>query len=227
MYKCIIVDDDPLSAGVIAHYCQKTPELTLQSQFADPEKALEFLTKHPTDLIFLDVEMPGINGFELLDKLDYSPYVILFSSKTQYAYLAFEYKVVDFLKKPVLYPRFKEAIEKLERYDNRKPTVSDPEEIFIRTEGKLIKIAFAAILYIEVVDDYIKIVTEKGNHLVLCTLKHIEGKLNKQFVKTHRSFIVNKNRIENLSDGKIHLGPKIIPISKAHKAEVMRSLNIL
>jgi DNA-binding LytR/AlgR family response regulator len=214
MYKCIIVDDDPLSAGVIAHYCQKTPELTLQSQFADPEKALEFLTKHPTDLIFLDVEMPGINGFELLDKLDYS-------------LSGFEYKVVDFLKKPVLYPRFKEAIEKLERYDNRKPTISDPEEIFIRTEGKLIKIAFAAILYIEVVDDYIKIVTEKGNHLVLCTLKHIEGKLNKQFVKTHRSFIVNKNRIENLSDGKIHLGPKIIPISKAHKAEVMRSLNIL
>ncbi len=229
MYKCIIVDDDPLSAGVIAHYCQKTPELILQNQFSEPEKALDFLTQYPTDLIFLDVEMPGINGFELLDKLDYSPYVILFSSKTQYAYLAFEYKVVDFLKKPVLYPRFKEAIEKLERFDARKPAsgAGDPEEIFIRTEGKLIKIAFNSILYVEVVDDYVKIVTEKGNHLVLCTLKHIEGKLNRQFVKTHRSFIVNKNRIENLTDGKIHLGPKIIPISKAHKAEVMRSLNIL
>ncbi|MBL0133607.1 MAG: response regulator transcription factor [Chitinophagaceae bacterium] len=227
MYKSIIVDDDPLSAGVIAHYCQKTPELALLKQFDNPEEALDFLTKTPSDLIFLDVEMPGLNGFELLDKLDYSPYVILFSSKSQYAYLAFEYNVVDFLKKPVLYPRFKEAIEKLTRFDNKKPMAMSPEEIYIRTEGKLIKIPFHAILYVEVVDDYVKIVTEKGNHLVLCTLKHIEGRLSGHFVKTHRSFIVNTTRIDNLSEGKIHLGNKIIPISKAHKTDILRRLNIL
>ena len=228
MYKCIIVDDDPMSAGVIAHYCQKTPELQLNSQFADPRKALEYLSSTPTDLIFLDVEMPGLNGFELLDQLDYSPYVILFSSKSQYAYLAFEYKVVDFLKKPVLYPRFKEAIEKLERFDNKRPSnFSDPEEIFIRTDGKLMRIPFSAIHYIEVVDDYIKIITDKGNHMVLCTLKHIEAKLNSMFVRTHRSYIINTGRIDNLAEGKVIIGSKLIPISKAQKAEVYRRLNIL
>lgn len=227
MYKCIIIDDDPLSAGVIAHYCQKTPELVLLKQFSNPEDGLEFLTQSTADLIFLDVEMPGLNGFELLDKLDYSPYVILFSSKSQYAYLAFEYNVVDFLKKPVLYPRFREAIEKLTRFDNKRPTSINPEEIYIRAEGKLVKIPFTTILYLEVVDDYVKIVTEKGNHLVLCTLKHIESRLSGLFVKTHRSYIINTSKIENLYDGKVQISNKSIPISKAQKAEVLRRLNIL
>lgn len=227
MYSCIIVDDDPISAGVLAHYCKKTPQLMFRHQYAHPQKALQQLQSEKVDLIFLDVEMPGINGFELLDSLGYDPFVILFSSNTQYAYLAFEYKVVDFLKKPVSYERFLDSIAKLSLYDTREPSPNDPEEIFIRSEGKLIKIPYTAIQYIEVVDDYVKIVTDKGNHLVLCTLKHIESKLNRSFIKTHRSFVVNKNRIENLSEGKIQLGPRFIPISKAHKAEVMRSINLL
>ena len=119
-------------------------------------------TDEQIDLIFLDVEMPGINGFELLDSLSYDPYVILFSSNTQYAYLAFEYKVVDFLKKPVSYERFLDSIGKLSLYESRQPVRSDPDEIFIRSEGKLIKIPYTAIQYIEVVDDYVKIVTDKG-----------------------------------------------------------------
>ncbi|MFM7838168.1 MAG: LytR/AlgR family response regulator transcription factor [Chitinophagaceae bacterium] len=227
LYRAIIIDDDAFSASVLAHYCQKSEELLLVNQFTNPQEALAELKEQPVDLIFLDVEMPELNGFELLDQLAYTPYVILFSSKTQYAFLAFEYKVVDFLKKPVLFPRFREAIAKLSRFDNRTESEPQTDDIFIRSEGKLVKIPFAAIYYIEVVDDYIKIVTEKGSHLVLSTLKHIEAKLNKQFIKTHRSFIVNKSHIENLTDGKIHLQQKVIPLSKTHKVDVMRSINIL
>lgn len=227
MFNAIIVEDDPLSAGVIAHYCQKSPDLVLQRQFSHPEPALDYLRAVPVDLIFLDVEMPGINGFELLDQLDYSPFVVLITSNTQYAYLAFEYKVVDFLKKPVLFPRFREAVERVSRYDSGNPDSTTADEIFIRSDGKLHKIPYDTIIYIEVVDDYVKIVTENANHLVLSTLKHIEARLNHQFVRTHRSYIVNKKRIENLFDGKIHLGPKVIPVSKTHRPQVLRSINIL
>lgn len=227
MYKSVIVDDDPISAGVIAHFCLKSPELDLQQQFAAPETALAYLQVSAVDLIFLDVEMPGLNGFELLDQLDYNPYVILFSSNIEYAYLAFEYKVVDFLRKPVLFPRFREAIERLQRYDSRKTEPQEEAAIFIRAEGRLTKIPFSSILYIEVIDDYVKIVTEKGTHLVLSTLKQMEARLNHQFIRTHRSFIVNKHKIENLYDGKILLGPVQIPVSKTHRSEVMRSINIL
>lgn len=228
MYKSIIVDDDPFSAGVIANYCNRSPELLLHKQYTDPQQALDALSLDPVDLVFLDVEMPGINGFDLLDQLQYRPKVILISSKTQYAFPAFEYHVIDFLKKPVLFPRFREAIEKLLQFQ---PVTADKplpaEEIFIKSDGRMIKIPYDSILYLEVLDDYVKIVTDQGSHLVLSTLKQIEVKLNHQFIKTHRSFIVNKNRIEQFAEGKVHLGPKTIPISKGNKAKVMKSINML
>jgi len=227
MITCIIVDDDPISSGVLAHYCKKTPQLQLLGQYDAPQAALEYIRDNPVDLLFLDVEMPGINGFELLDSIEYAPFVVLVSSNTQYAYLAFEYRVLDFLKKPVSYERFMDSVAKVNLFEGRQQEKDEPDEIFIRSEGKLIKIPFSSIQYIQVVDDYVKIVSDAGSYLVLCTLKHIEGKLNRHFIKTHRSFVVNKNRIENLSEGKIHLGPRIIPVSKAHKPEVMRSINLL
>jgi hypothetical protein len=232
MYSCIIIDDDPLSSGVIAHYCHKNADIHLIKQFSNPKEGLEFLAKNPVDLLFLDVEMPDMNGFELLDKLDYTPYTILFTSKSQYAYLAFEYNVVDFLKKPVSYARFSESIEKLAKHEaeiksNRATTDSSKNEIFIRNEGKLMKIPYVSIQYVEVMDDYVKVVTDGGSHLVLCTLKHIEEKLNTQFVKVHRSFIINIKKIDQVTDNKVNILNKIIPVSKAHRSKLLSKLNIV
>ena len=232
MYSCIIIDDDPLSSGVIAHYCHKNNDIQLIKQFSNPKEGLEYLIKNPVDLLFLDVEMPDMNGFELLDKLDYTPYVILFTSKSQYAYLAFEYNVVDFLKKPVSYTRFSEAIEKVAKHDPEiKSTESAPDEssdeIFIRNEGKLVKIPYNSINYVEVMDDYVKIVTDSGSHLVLCTLKHIEEKLNHIFIKVHRSYIINIKKIENVADNKVNIKGKTIPVSKAHRSKLLSKLNIV
>lgn len=232
MYSCIIIDDDPLSSGVIAHYCHKNTDIHLLKQFSNPKDGLEFLISNPVDLLFLDIEMPDMNGFELLDKLDYTPYVILFTSKSQYAYLAFEYNVVDFLKKPVNYNRFSEAIEKVAKHDaeikNAEPPSDESiDEIFIRNEGKLVKIPYNGINYVEVMDDYVKIVTDSGSHLVLCTLKHIEEKLNHLFLKVHRSYIINLKKIDNVADNKVNIKGKIIPVSKAHRGKLLARLNIL
>jgi DNA-binding LytR/AlgR family response regulator len=233
MYSCIIIDDDPLSSGVIAHYCHKNSDIHLIKQFSNPKEGLSFIAKNPVDLLFLDVEMPDMNGFELLDKLDYRPYVILFTSKSQYAYLAFEYNVVDFLKKPVNYTRFCEAIEKVAKHEAESKATheaseqSSNDEIFIRNEGKLVKIPYMSIQFVEVMDDYVKVVTDQGNHLVLCTLKHMEEKLNGLFIKVHRSYVINIKKIENVADNKVNIQGKSIPVSKAHRSKLLSKLNIV
>ncbi|MBY0536162.1 MAG: LytTR family DNA-binding domain-containing protein [Chitinophagaceae bacterium] len=227
MYTCVVIDDDPISSGVITHYCEKHPELTLVQAFADPKEALSFLAKEPVDILFLDVEMPEMTGFELLDKLQYTPYVFMFTSKPQYAHEAYEYNVIDFLKKPVVYTRFCEAIDKLSRYDVQRPTAANSDEIFIRVDGNLIKVSFEAILFIEVVDDYIKVITPKATFLVLSTLKHIENKLSNTFLKVHRSYIINLKHIDRLSEGKVFIAGNAIPVSKAHRLALMSRLNIL
>ena len=158
----VIVEDLQVAADYLARCCEKSGLLEVKGHFPNVEEALQFLNLQSVDLLFLDVEMPGATGFELLDRLAYSPKVILTTSKTEYAYDAFQYNVSDFLKKPFTYQRFIEAVQKVTSptlENNISSTATD--HIFIKTDGKLIRLNNSDILFIESMGDYVKFVSNE------------------------------------------------------------------
>lgn len=225
-FKCIIVDDEPMARNFLERYCQKQGNLEVMGSFPDSEAALTFLSTNEIDILFLDVEMPGATGFELLDKLIYMPKVILTTSKTDYAFDAFQYNVADYLKKPISFSRFQESITKITDSLNNTTVETNKDDIFIKTDGKFIRLSYEDILYIESMGDYVKYFTMAKHYLTHSTLKAVEEKMNpKQFMKVHRSYIVNMSKIQDIQDNTIVIDTKVIPISKALKSDVMVRIN--
>ena len=225
--NAIIVEDEPISRNFLERYCEKSGMINIAGSFPDAESALEFLQCNETDILFLDVEMPGDSGFQLLDKLTVMPKVILTTSKTDYAYDAFQYNVTDYLKKPFSYVRFQEAVSKVRgSFIDRKPAAKK-EDIFIRSDGKLTRLNYEDILYIESVGDYVKYCTPGKSYITHSTLKAVEEKINgMDFMKVHRSFIVNLKKISNIQDHTLLIGGSMIHIRKLLKTEVMGRINI-
>ncbi len=223
----IIVDDEPIARSFLERYCEKSGAVNVVGSFPDSESALEYLEKNEVDILFLDVEMPGDSGFQLLDKLLVMPKVILTTAKTDYAYNAFQYNVTDYLKKPFTYVRFQEAIGKAADLFSEKKNIPKKEDIFIKSDGKLTRLNYEDILYIESVGDYVKYCTPEKKYITHSTLKAVEEKMDKvYFMKVHRSYIVNLRKIRNIQDNTLSIGDSIIPISKVLKTEVMGRINL-
>jgi DNA-binding LytR/AlgR family response regulator len=226
--SCVIVEDLAVAAEYLRKCCEKSGQLEVKAHFTNVKEAIHYLNDHMIDLIFLDVEMPEQNGFELLDQIAYSPRVILTTSKTEYAYNAFEYNVTDFLKKPFTYQRFLEAIKKIKSEPEHLPEESGDDHIFIKTDGKLVRLKNNDILYIESKGDYVNFVSADKKFLTHNTIKALETRVNRQvFMKVHRSFIVNITKVDNIRENALYINGIEIPISKAHKAEVIGRINII
>ncbi|HEV3326215.1 MAG TPA: LytTR family DNA-binding domain-containing protein [Puia sp.] len=239
--SCIIVEDIQIAADFLRKFCEKSDLVEVKGHFLNVTDALEFLDQERVDLLFLDVEMPGANGFELLDRLTYSPMIVLTTSKTEYAFNAFQYHVNDYLKKPFTYKRFLEAIDKLRQQAAEagpaqptplQPTTANPlpdnDFLFIKAEDKLIKVSKDDILFLESMRDYVKFVTPSKSYITYSTLKNMEEKLIGQtFLKVHRSYIVNINKIDDIRGNIIYILGNQIPIGKGHKEDLEARLNIL
>lgn len=226
--SCIIVEDLQVAADYLARCCEKSGQLTVHGHFTNVPEALEYLNQHAIDLLFLDVEMPGATGFELLDQLAYHPKVILTTSKPEYAYNAFEYNVTDFLKKPFTYQRFQEALSKAISVTEVGPVQQSTDHIFIKSDGKLVRLNNDDILFIESMGDYVKFVTPEKKYVTHNTIKGLEEKINKVFfMKVHRSYIINITKIDDIRENDLYIKGNEIPISKAHKGEVLKRLNII
>jgi DNA-binding LytR/AlgR family response regulator len=232
------VEDIKIAADFLRKFCEKSDLIEVKGHFLNVENALEFLDDEKVDLIFLDVEMPGANGFDLLDRITYSPMIILTTSKTEYAFDAFQYHVNDYLKKPFTYKRFLEAIQKLQQ-PGQEPTPTpaqapapaqsvDAEFLFIKSEDKLIKLKKDDILFLESMRDYVKFVTPGKSYITYSTLKNMEEKLiGPTFLKVHRSYIVNITKIDDIRGNTIYLLGNQVPIGKGHKEDLATRLNIL
>lgn len=238
--SCIIVEDIQIAADFLRKFCEKSDLVEVKGHFLNVTDALEFLDRERVDLLFLDIEMPGANGFDLLDRLTYSPMIILTTSKTEYAFNAFQYHVDDYLKKPFTYKRFQEAIQKLQLKASAvhapatpapapvAAALPDTDFLFIKAEEKLIKLKKDDILFLESMRDYVKFVTPAKSYITYSTLKNMEEKLiGPNFLKVHRSYIVNINKIDDIRGNTIYLLGNQIPIGKGHKDEVTARLNIL
>jgi DNA-binding LytR/AlgR family response regulator len=172
--------------------------------------------------------MPGATGFELLDKIAYKPNVILTTSKEEYAYNAFQYHVTDFLKKPFTYNRFIESLDKISSHDDAPAKSNAVNHIFIKSDGKLVRLNNDDILFIESMGDYVKFVTRDKKYVSYNSLKNLEEKVNKDcFMKVHRSYIINLLKIDDIRENDLFINGIEIPISKNLRADVLRRLTIL
>ncbi|GAB3776913.1 LytTR family DNA-binding domain-containing protein [Spirosoma horti] len=227
--NCIIVEDELMSRKSLQRLCEQHSALEVLAVFDNAASALDFLAEQDVDLIWLDVEMPGLSGFDLLEQLPSIPYVILTTSKIEYAFEAFQYNVTDYLKKPITLPRFNIAVEKVLELNARPKTNSSDErkEIYIKTDGRYIRLPFDNISYIENTGDYVKIFTNTQTHIVYTTMKYLEEKLGLRFLRVHRSYIVHLDKIVDIEDNTLVISNKVIPISRANKPELMNRLNLL
>ncbi len=224
----VIVDDEPIARSFLERYCEKNGNINVTASFGDAGAALDFLMKNETDILFLDVEMPGDSGFQLLDKVPVMPKVILTTSKTDYAYDAFQYNVTDYLKKPFSFVRFQESVSKAVLLLMEKKEETKKEDIFIKADGMLTRLNYDDILYIESMGDYVKFCTKEKKYLSHGTLKSVEEKIaSPQFMKVHRSFIVNLRKIRNIQDYTLLIGEALVPISKMLKSDVIGRINLI
>ncbi len=189
---------------------------------------MPWLTKNEVDLLFLDVEMPGISGIDLLRVLARRPEVIIISSNPSYAIDAFEFSVADYLLKPIKdYNRFLKAVNTAAARLS-KSSLETNSSIFIKLDSLLHKLNIDDILWIEAFGDYIKIQTSDKLHTVYSTIKKIEEKLDiKKFVRIYRSFVVNISKISNVSATNLEINKRIIPISEPYKDDLLQRLSIL
>ncbi len=229
---CIIVDDELSSRLLIEQLCEQHNSLEVLAVFDDTISAVAYLTdlaEQKIDLIWLDVEMPGLTGFGLLERIPWIPFVVLTSTKTEYAYDAFQYRVTDYLKKPITSNRFNLTVEKvLGLHSLTKPgSPNRRQEIYIKTDGRYTRLPFSTISYLENRGDYIKIITHSQVHIVYGTMKQIEEKLGDTFMRVHRSFIINLEKIVDIEENTLVIGDKVIPISRANRPELMKRLNLL
>lgn len=230
MLKCIIVDDDLMSRTLMENLCKRAENLEVAASFTSAEDALQFLNTEQVNLIFLDIEMPGLSGIEFMDRLSSFPHIIITSSKTEYAFEAFEYQVIDYLKKPITFLRFQRALEKVLDAERRiQKYKEEAKDVYIREEGKLVRISLDDILFFENLGDYVTIRIANGKrHIIHGTMKGIDSKMkDPRFVKVHRSYIVNLDKIKDIEENTLVIAETVIPISRSHKQALLNRLNFL
>jgi DNA-binding LytR/AlgR family response regulator len=214
---------------VIKKCVERTEALELVALCSSALEARELLKTESIDLILLDVEMPEMSGIDFLQSMKIDPKVILITSKTDYAVEAFEHDVVDYILKPVNYPRFIKAIEKAQGSEEIvQIDTAGSDHMFIKIDHKLVRIILADIMYIEALADYVIVHTADARYTVLSTMKAMETKLPpKLFARTHRSFIIRLDKILSIEENVVTLASKSIPISRSYKANIMQRLNLL
>jgi DNA-binding LytR/AlgR family response regulator len=224
-----VVDDEPLATRLLAQYINKTEDLELVMKTTRPKEALRKVQEGNVNLIFLDIQMPQMNGIELMKIVRKNCNIILTTSYPEYALEGFENDVVDYLLKPITYDRFIIAINKVkERFSQgNQDNAEVPNYIFIKTGHRIQKIELSSILYIEALRDYIAFHTKEGKMLCLENMRNMEELLPANtFTRIHKSFIINKSKIEFLEKWKIVINKQYLPVGETYRHKLMTELKI-
>jgi len=237
--NCIIVDDEELARAIIHQFASIDTHISESKEFDSGIAAIKYLNTNPkVDLIFLDIHMPGFNGFDFIQTINSEAKIILTTSDKNFAIKAFEYDaIVDYLVKPITLERFQKAIQKAidkkpseikDDSTEELPVSSSKDDLFVNVDRKLIKIDIPTIQVIEAKGDYILIKTEQKNYTVHSTLKKIQERIQRDyFIKIHRSYIINIKEIIDIKDNSVLISKNVIPISRSKRPELMQRLNLL
>lgn len=229
MMNCIALDDEPLALDIIEAYVKKHPELNLIARCNNAEEASKVLNSQHIDLMFLDIQMPGVTGLNFVRSLKNKPLFMFTTAYSEYAIDGFELDAIDYLLKPIAYDRFEKAIEKAKEYytikNNSGLTESDLENdfIFVKANQQLIKLAYGEILYVEAFADYVKIFLNDRKIVTLQTMKKMDAKLPSDiFSRVHRSFIVNRKAVQSFSTSVCEVNGEKIPVGKNYKNDFIK-----
>ena len=230
--KCLIVDDNTMARMAMKQLVKQVKDLELVQECADAMEAYNAINEKQVDLLFLDIEMPGMSGLDLIRNLgNKKPLIIFTTAKKDYAVEAFELNVVDYLVKPVSPARFLQAIEKAnEAYASIKQEVKveDQAFVFVKDNGVLKRVNVDDILFLEAMGDYVKVHTSQKFHVLHSTLKAIEEKLPpSKFIRVHRSYIISINKIDSIQDGVIAIGKSTIPVADTYRSALNKRINLL
>lgn len=227
--NCVVIDDSSIQRMIISKLVHNHQSLNLVGDFSNAIEAKSCMSVHSIDLIFLDIEMPIISGFDFLDALKNKPQIIFITSKADYAVKAFDYDATDYLQKPISLDRFDAAVKRaLDLHRLRNDIHEDEGDyIFIKSNLKKLKVFTSKIKWIEAYGDYVKVVTDEDSNLVLATMKSFESDLSKdKFLRVHKSFIVNIDKIERFNSKFAEIGVTKIPLSRNKKDDLKRALSI-
>ncbi|MBD1393444.1 response regulator transcription factor [Mucilaginibacter sp. ZB1P21] len=224
--RAIAIDDEPLALEVIRSHTGKVPFLELTACFTDAFKAIDHLVKEPVDLLFLDIKMPDISGLELMDSLQQKPMVIFTTAYSEHAVQSYELNAVDYLLKPFAFTRFLKACHKanelLQVKHSSKPVTAD--SIFIKSGYEQIKINYSEILFLESGGNYMSFILADGRTILsrLTMTDTLALLPATQFVRVHRSYIVNKLKIDRAERHQLHIGQQKVPVGAAYNTSILK-----
>lgn len=229
MLKCVTIDDEPLARECIENYIKEVDFLQSVGMGNNPIELTKLLDQQPVDLIFLDIQMPMINGIEFLKMTPNPPMVIITTAYPSYALESFQLDVLDYLVKPITFNRFFKAVNKAKDYHQLLTKSSQTDSIksesdyfFVKCDYKYERIYFDEILYIQALQNYVTIFTTKGKYMTLLPLKTVEEKLDKQsFIRVHKSYLVSISKIESIENSEIIIQSFRVPLSRNYHDEVL------
>lgn len=237
--NCVVVDDEPLAIGLLEKHIQQFPQLNLVASCWNAVQALEALNQHSVDLLFLDIQMPGLTGLEFAQSLQNPPEIIFTTAYRDYAVESYELNVIDYLVKPITFNRFFKAVNKY--FDKvaaqpapsishstsnavSAPSTEENAFIYVNTNRKYTKVLFEEVLYVESVKDYIKIHTTEQPIITKEKISEFADKLPPHFLRIHRSYIVNTKKITAFTQHDVEINQLEIPIGISYKQEVLKLL---
>ncbi|MCH5718860.1 LytR/AlgR family response regulator transcription factor [Niabella hibiscisoli] len=217
--KCLILDDEPLAVKLVADYARQLSELEVVYAGTQVYQAMQVLQSQPVDLVFIDIQMPELSGMEFMRHFNHRHHFIITSAYLEYALNAFEFQVVDFLLKPIVFNRFKQSIEKFIQWRLNFTRAAESGYLIVRADRQYHHIAFDSLLYIEALKDYIRIHTNEKAILVWENMKDILGRLpSQQFLRIHRSYIISTQQIKLIESNRIQLtNSNWLPIGETYR----------
>jgi len=232
--NCIIIDDDKLSCKVITELVRRSSFLSLVGVYDSAISARnDMMNRSDVDLIFLDIHMPEMDGFDFIGSLEHPPSIIIVTNDEKFAIKAYDFDVIDYLVKPVSYSRFCKAVDKVIRIQNKSFSENiGQQEIFIKKGSTLVKIKLDDIILVEALENYVVLHTGREKFTIHFTMKAIEQQLPSYlFIRVHRSYIVNKSRINMIRDNALEISGyddmRSIPIGKSYREMLLKEINVM
>lgn len=225
--KCVVIDDESLAIEVLENYINRVSSLTLEAKFTNGIDALSYVNASQVDILFIDIQMPDINGMDFLKLLNKKINVVFTSAYPEYALEGYNFDPLDFLIKPISFDKFMRAVGRAQVLVNLLNEASDVEDeyFYIKTQGKIVRLLLSDILYIEGLKDYVIFYTTTAKYIALHSMKELEEKLpSKKFTRIHKSYIVELDRIEEIKGNQVKIVGKEIPVGRQYKLAFFKSI---
>lgn len=226
MIRCLIVDDEPLSRQVLKGFVADHPDLELAGECKDALEAMSFLEKYEVDLLFLDINMPKLSGVNFYKSLQKKPEVVFTTAYSEFAVEGFELNAIDYLMKPIAFERFIKAIQKVkDKLGQNSTSLPVQDYIMLKADKKMYRTPYEDILFCEALGDYVKVHLKDKTLIITTTMKNMLAELPEQiFLRTHKSYIINKTKVEYIEGNQIKIGAQLVAIGQSYREEVLKAL---